>query len=68
MPVHDVEHAWAMLGLTVADLDTAALSQADVDGWRPGWLCGRGWATMPPTASCGSSARRSPGWLRPNRR
>jgi class 3 adenylate cyclase len=28
----DVEHAWAMLGLTVADRDTPALSQADVDG------------------------------------
>jgi class 3 adenylate cyclase len=28
----DVEHAWAMLGLTVADPDTPALSQADVDG------------------------------------
>ncbi|WP_116374704.1 adenylate/guanylate cyclase domain-containing protein [Mycobacterium sp. MFM001] len=36
-PVEDVEHAWAMLGLTVADPDTPALSQADVDGlatWR----------------------------------
>ncbi|MGA8330997.1 MAG: adenylate/guanylate cyclase domain-containing protein [Mycobacterium sp.] len=30
-PVHDVEHAWAMLGLTVGDLDTPMLSQADVD-------------------------------------
>jgi hypothetical protein len=30
--VTDVEHAWAMLGLTVADVDTPALSQADVDG------------------------------------
>ncbi|HYX99111.1 MAG TPA: adenylate/guanylate cyclase domain-containing protein [Mycobacterium sp.] len=28
----DVEHGWAMLGLTVADADTPALSQADVDG------------------------------------
>src|SRR5271166_4530589 len=27
----DVEHGWAMLGLTVADSDTPALSQADVD-------------------------------------
>jgi class 3 adenylate cyclase len=27
----DVEHGWAMLGLTVADADTPALSQADVD-------------------------------------
>jgi class 3 adenylate cyclase len=27
----DVEHGWAMLGLTVADPDTPALSQADVD-------------------------------------
>jgi class 3 adenylate cyclase len=30
--VRDVEYAWAMLGLTVADPDTPALSQADVDG------------------------------------
>jgi class 3 adenylate cyclase len=29
--VADAEHAWAMLGLTVADADTPALSQADVD-------------------------------------
>jgi class 3 adenylate cyclase len=29
--VADVEHAWAMLGLTVADSDTPALSRADVD-------------------------------------
>ena len=28
----EVEHGWAMLGLTVADPDTPALSQADVDG------------------------------------
>jgi class 3 adenylate cyclase len=28
----DVEHGWAMLGLTVADPDTPALSQSDVDG------------------------------------
>ena len=27
----DIEHGWAMLGLTVADPDTRALSQADVD-------------------------------------
>ncbi|MBV8291637.1 MAG: adenylate/guanylate cyclase domain-containing protein, partial [Mycobacterium sp.] len=27
----DVEHGWAMLGLTVADPDTPALSQVDVD-------------------------------------
>jgi class 3 adenylate cyclase len=30
--LEDVEHGWAMLGLTVADPDTPALSQADVDG------------------------------------
>jgi class 3 adenylate cyclase len=30
--VRDVEHAWAMLGLTVDDVDTPMLSQADVDG------------------------------------
>jgi class 3 adenylate cyclase len=29
--LEDVEHGWAMLGLTVADADTPALSQADVD-------------------------------------
>jgi class 3 adenylate cyclase len=29
--VDDVAHAWAMLGLTVADPDTPSLSQADVD-------------------------------------
>jgi class 3 adenylate cyclase len=28
----DVEHGWAMLGLTVTDPDTPVLSQADVDG------------------------------------
>jgi class 3 adenylate cyclase len=31
VPVETVEHAWAMLGLTVADVDTPTLSQADVD-------------------------------------
>jgi class 3 adenylate cyclase len=31
MPVEAVEHAWAMLGLTVDDVDTPTLSQADVD-------------------------------------
>jgi class 3 adenylate cyclase len=31
VPVADVEHAWAMLGLTVAGSDTPALSRADVD-------------------------------------
>jgi class 3 adenylate cyclase len=31
MPVEAVEHAWAMLGLTVDDVDTRTLSQADVD-------------------------------------
>jgi class 3 adenylate cyclase len=30
--LEDIEHGWAMLGLTVADPDTPALSQADVDG------------------------------------
>jgi class 3 adenylate cyclase len=29
--LEDVEHAWAMLGLTVAEPDAPALSQADVD-------------------------------------
>jgi class 3 adenylate cyclase len=30
--LEDIEHGWAMLGLTVADPDTPALSQVDVDG------------------------------------
>ena len=30
--LEDIEHGWAMLGLTVADPDTPMLSQADVDG------------------------------------
>ncbi len=37
MPVEDVSHAWAMLGLTVADSDTPTLSQADVDALAT-WL------------------------------
>jgi class 3 adenylate cyclase len=37
VPVDDVEHAWALLGLTVADLDEIALSQVDVDGLS-GWF------------------------------
>ena len=37
VPVDDVAHAWALLGLTVADLDENALSQADVDGLS-GWF------------------------------
>ncbi len=32
MTVQDVEYAWSMLGLTVDDVDTPMLSQADVDG------------------------------------
>jgi len=32
VPTEDVAHAWDVLGLTVPDPDTAALSQADVDG------------------------------------
>ena len=32
VPLEDVAHAWALLGLTVAGPDTPALSQADVDG------------------------------------
>ncbi len=32
--VEDLAHAWAVLGLTVADDDQPALSQADVDGLR----------------------------------
>jgi class 3 adenylate cyclase len=31
VPVADTEHAWAILGLTIEDSDTPALSQADVD-------------------------------------
>jgi len=37
VPVDDVAHAWALLGLTVTDLDEIALSQADVDGLS-GWF------------------------------
>ncbi|WP_343576074.1 adenylate/guanylate cyclase domain-containing protein [Mycobacterium sp.] len=32
VPVAHIEYAWSMLGLTVEDSDTPALSQADVDG------------------------------------
>jgi adenylate cyclase len=32
VPLDEVAHAWAVLGLTVADTDAPALSQADVDG------------------------------------
>jgi adenylate cyclase len=32
VPLGEVAHAWAVLGLTVADSEMAALSQADVDG------------------------------------
>ena len=32
VPLEDVAQAWAVLGLTVADPDEPALSQADVDG------------------------------------
>ncbi|MEB3063580.1 MULTISPECIES: adenylate/guanylate cyclase domain-containing protein [Mycolicibacter] len=32
IPLVEVERAWTMLGLSVADPDTAVLSQADVDG------------------------------------
>jgi class 3 adenylate cyclase len=31
VPIADVEHAWAILGLTVEDSDTRVLTQADVD-------------------------------------
>jgi adenylate cyclase len=31
VPVDDVAHAWAVLGLTIADADVPALSQTDVD-------------------------------------
>jgi class 3 adenylate cyclase len=37
VPVSDVAQAWALLGLTVADPDQVALSQADVDGLA-GWF------------------------------
>lgn len=32
LPLDEVAHAWAVLGLTVADVDQLALSEADVDG------------------------------------
>jgi class 3 adenylate cyclase len=40
VPLQIVEDGWAMLGLTVADPDTPALSQADVDGLAT-WLAMR---------------------------
>jgi class 3 adenylate cyclase len=33
-PLDEVEHAWAALGLTVADVDQIAISEADVEGLR----------------------------------
>jgi class 3 adenylate cyclase len=33
-PLEDIEHAWAALGLTVADVDQIALSEADLEGLR----------------------------------
>jgi class 3 adenylate cyclase len=33
-PLEEIEHAWAALGLTVADADHIALSEADVEGLR----------------------------------
>jgi class 3 adenylate cyclase len=48
--LEDVEHGWAMLGLTVADPDTPALSQADVDGLAT-WVAMR--AQMGPDAADG---------------
>ncbi|WP_307857438.1 adenylate/guanylate cyclase domain-containing protein [Mycobacterium sp. SM1] len=50
VPVADVAHAWAMLGLTVADPDTAALTQADVDGLAT-WVALR--AQIGADAACG---------------
>jgi class 3 adenylate cyclase len=40
VPVETVEDAWAMLGLTVDDVDTPTLSQADVDSLAT-WLAMR---------------------------
>lgn len=34
LPLADVAHAWAVLGLTVADADQPALTEADLDGLR----------------------------------
>jgi class 3 adenylate cyclase len=53
LPVDDVAHAWALLGLTVEGPDHVALSQADVDGLET-------WAEM--KAVMGDDA--SLGWLR----
>jgi len=39
VPVNDLSHAWAVLGLTIADADVPALSQADIDGLAT-------WATL----------------------
>lgn len=32
LPLHEIEHAWAVLGLTAASSDAVILSQADLDG------------------------------------
>jgi class 3 adenylate cyclase len=63
--LRDVEYGWSMLGLTAADVDSPMLSQADVDALAT-WVALRArWVTTRPTASCGCSARPSPGWPRP---
>lgn len=53
LPVAEVERAWALLGLTVADLHTPVLTQADVDGLAT-------WVAM--RARLGDDA--ASGWLR----
>ena len=58
VPVAEVEHAWAILGLTAADVGHAdAESRRRRRPGRPGSRCGHNWATMPRTATCGSWAR-----------
>ncbi|BBX45211.1 adenylyl cyclase [Mycobacterium cookii] len=53
LPVETIEYAWAMLGLTVADVDTPTLSQVDVDALAT-------WAAM--RANMGADA--ADGYLR----
>ena len=69
VPVDDVAHAWALLGLTVAGPDQLALSQADVDGLAT-------WFALKSSDGrrrrvrllCACWARRWPGSRRPSRR
>ncbi len=66
LPVDEVAHAWAALGLTISDPEQLALSQADVDGLAT-WvairtLVGRGRGAQ---VSAGGRQQRWPGSPRP---